>query len=616
MELLGNEIVKLSKILQTKILQIFLHLGCKFFTNSPDSVQHYSRLFQLIRPYRNWIIVSVICMAGYNLFAAAPAYYTKDIVDALTYGEKPELNQFVLVGFGIILIFFCKGAFHFGNNYALGHLIQKLLVHLRQQLFEHLLTLSFSYFSRSKTGDLLSRFTNDLNTFQNTLHIGITGPFRDFPQIFVFLMIMIYRSWQLALMTVFIIPVALFFIQRFGKHNNVAVSQRQLSFSDMSTLLLETISGIRIVKAFGMEKYESQRFAEANERLYHNQMQSVLISSYSTPVIEVVGAAAGAIIVTYGGYLIIHGQITAGDFSSFFISFFMLNDPVKKLNGFNLTLQEGVASIRRIFEVMDTPPEIISSPKAFKMPTFTKEISIQVDQFQYYSSVEPSLQNIYINVKKGEVIALVGSSGSGKTTLVNLIPRFHDVTTGRILIDGQDLRDLNLKDLRAQISVVTQETILFNDTIASNITYGQPNCSEEQMIAAAKAANAHHFINELQDGYQTFIGEKGMKLSGGQRQRLSIARALVKDAPILILDEATSALDSESEIEVQQAIEHLMENRTTIVIAHRLSTIRHADRIYVLEKGQIVEEGSHEKLLCQEGRYQQLHKMQFHDHFN
>ena len=582
---------------------------------TPSHKNIYLRLWRLISPFKGWVLFSILCMGGYNIFSAAPAYYAKDIVDALAYGNKPELSQFFLVGFGLILIFFFKGAFHFGNNYGLGHLIQKLLARLRQDLFDHLLTLSFSFYSRSKTGDLMSRFTNDLNTFQNTLHIGVTGPFRDFPQIFLLLGLMLYRSWELSLTTLVIIPIALYFIQIFGKRNSEAVNDRQLSFSDLSTLLMETISGIRIVKAFGMEKYESKRFDKANERLYDNQMRSILISSYSTPVIEVIGAAAGATIVAHGGYLIIHGQITAGGFTSFILSFFMLNDPIKKLNGFNLRLQEGTASIRRIFEIMDTEAEIVSPPNAVKLQRFEKSIDLKIDRFQYPLAEEPILQNIDLHVDRGEVVALVGSSGSGKTTMVNLLPRFHDIDKGAIRIDDYDLRELDLHSLRSQIAVVTQETILFNDSIANNITYGHPECSQERMIDAAMAANAHQFILQQPKGYGTLIGEKGVKLSGGQRQRLSIARALVKDAPILILDEATSALDSESEIEVQQAIERLMQNRTTIVIAHRLSTIRHAHRICVMEKGQIIEMGSHDELLALGGRYEQLHQMQFRAHF-
>ncbi|HBL56591.1 MAG TPA: ABC transporter ATP-binding protein [Deltaproteobacteria bacterium] len=574
------------------------------------------RLFGLIAPLKGWVIFSIVCMAGYNIFTAAPAYYAKDIVDTIAYGDNPELKQYFLVGIGLMIVFAIKGLFFFGHNYSVGHLVQSLIVKLRQQLFDHLVNLSLTFFTRSKTGDLISRFTNDLHVFQNMLQVGVTGPFRDIPQFFLLLSIMFYRSWQLAFVTMILIPVAVFFIQIFGQRNKIAVSKRQISFGGLSSLLVETISGVRVVKAFGMEKYESKRFKAANDDLYKNHMRSVMIDSYSYPIIEIIGAAAGATIVAYGGYLIINDQITPGDFTSFVISFFMLNEPVKKLNGFNLKLQEGFAAVRRIFDILDIEDEIVTSPNAKKITGFNQEINLNIKAFHYPDKDEPAVRDFQLRVQKGEAVALVGSSGSGKTTIANLIPRFYDITRGEITIDGNDLRDLDLVSLRKLIAIVTQDTILFNDTIASNITYGQPDCSKERMYAAARAANAHTFIKAQPDGYETEIGEKGGRLSGGQRQRLSIARALVKDAPILILDEATSALDSESEIEVQQAIEHLMENRTTIVIAHRLSTIRNADRICVMENGEIVEQGTHDELLSNGGRYQQLYEMQFQDQPN
>ena len=574
------------------------------------------RLYDLIAPLKVWVFFSMVCMAGYNIFSAAPAYYAKDIVDAIAYGDNPELKQYFLVGLGMIIVFAVKGLFFFGHNYSVGHLVQSLIVKLRQKLFDHLVNLSLTFFSRSKTGDLISRFTNDLHVFQNMLQVGVTGPFRDIPQFFLLLGIMFFRSWQLAVVTMIIIPIAIFFIQIFGQRNKIAVSKRQISFGGLSSLLVETITGVRVVKAFGMEKYESKRFKDANDDLYKNHMRSIMIDSYSYPIIEIIGASAGATIVAYGGYLIINGQITPGDFTSFVISFFMLNEPVKKLNGFNLKLQEGFAAVRRIFNILDVKDDIVILPNATKLTNFDREISLNIHAFHYPDQDEPAVKDFQLTVQKGEAVALVGSSGAGKTTIANLIPRFYDITRGEISIDGYDLRDLDLVSLRKMIAIVTQDTILFNDTIASNITYGQPDCSNERMYAAAQAANAHKFIAEQPQGYETVIGEKGVRISGGQRQRLSIARALVKDAPILILDEATSALDSESEIEVQQAIEHLMENRTTIVIAHRLSTIRNTDRICVMEKGQIVEQGTHDELLLREGRYQQLYEMQFQDQTN
>ena len=574
------------------------------------------RLYDLIAPLKVWVFFSMVCMAGYNIFSAAPAYYAKDIVDAIAYGDNPELKQYFLVGLGMIIVFAVKGLFFFGHNYSVGHLVQSLIVKLRQKLFDHLVNLSLTFFSRSKTGDLISRFTNDLHVFQNMLQVGVTGPFRDIPQFFLLLGIMFFRSWQLAFVTMIIIPIAIFFIQIFGQRNKIAVSKRQISFGGLSSLLVETITGVRVVKAFGMEKYESKRFKDANDDLYKNHMRSIMIDSYSYPIIEIIGASAGATIVAYGGYLIINGQITPGDFTSFVISFFMLNEPVKKLNGFNLKLQEGFAAVQRIFNILDVKDDIVILPNATKLTNFDREISLNIHAFHYPDQDEPAIKDFQLTVQKGEAVALVGSSGAGKTTIANLIPRFYDITRGEISIDGYDLRDLDLVSLRKMIAIVTQDTILFNDTIASNITYGQPDCSNERMYAAAQAANAHKFIAEQPQGYETVIGEKGVRISGGQRQRLSIARALVKDAPILILDEATSALDSESEIEVQQAIEHLMENRTTIVIAHRLSTIRNTDRICVMEKGQIVEQGNHDELLLREGRYQQLYEMQFQDQTN
>ena len=580
------------------------------------SSQIARRLFVLIAPLKGWVIFSIVCMAGYNIFTAAPAYYAKDIVDTIAYGDNPDLKQYFLVGLGLMIVFAIKGLFFFGHNYSVGHLVQSLIVKLRQQLFDHLVNLSLTFFTRSKTGDLISRFTNDLHVFQNMLQVGVTGPFRDIPQFFLLLSIMFVRSWQLAFVTMILIPVAVFFIQIFGQRNKIAVSQRQISFGGLSSLLVETISGVRVVKAFGMEKYESKRFKAANDDLYDNHMRSVMIDSYSYPIIEIIGAAAGATIVAYGGYLIINDQITPGDFTSFVISFFMLNEPVKKLNGFNLKLQEGFAAVRRIFDILDVEDEIVNSPNAKKITHFKQEINFNIKAFHYPDQDKPAVRDFKLRVQKGEAVALVGSSGSGKTTIANLIPRFYDITRGEITIDGNDVRDLDLVSLRKLIAIVTQDTILFNDTIASNITYGQPDCSKERMYAAAHAANAHTFITEQPDGYETLIGEKGGRLSGGQRQRLSIARALVKDAPILILDEATSALDSESEIEVQQAIEHLMENRTTIVIAHRLSTIRNANRICVIENGEIVEQGTHDELLSNGGRYQQLYEIQFQDQPN
>ena len=332
---------------------------------------------------------------------------------------------------------------------------------------------------------------------------------------------MFYRSWELSLVTLIIIPATLLFIHIFGLRNKKAVSDRQISFSELSTLVIETITGIRVVKAFGMEDYEKERINKASEELYSNHMRSIIIDSYSTPVIQVIGASAGATIVVYGGYLIIHGIITPGDFTSFILSFFMLNDPVAKMNGFNLKLQEGLAAIKRIFEIMDTEPDIVSKPDAKPFKSFEKSIELNVRAFHYPEQPEATLEDIQIKVKKGEAVALVGSSGAGKTTLANLIPRFFDVTRGEVLIDGVNVKDYDLQAMRSQIAIVTQDTILFNDSVANNIIYGQPDCSKERMYAAARAANAHEFVSQLTDGYDTLIGEKA---SNSQAVRDSVSR--------------------------------------------------------------------------------------------
>jgi subfamily B ATP-binding cassette protein MsbA len=450
-------------------------------------------------------------------------------------------------------------------------------------------------------------------TLQNAVRVVVLGPLRDIPQIFMFLGILLYRSWQLFLFSLVIIPIALALINRFGSRTKRLTTQRLASFGEMTTILHETINGIRVVKAFSMEAYERKRFAKANDDVLNRYNRTIRITSYSQPVLETIGALAGAGIIMYGGYLIIHQHITPGDFVSFLLAFFMLNDPIKKLNSFSLTVQEGLAAMERVYALLDIPPQEVDPPDAKALEPIRENLHIQVQRFAYEGVAEPALHEIDLEVKAGQVVALVGPSGAGKTTLVNLIPRFFELKEGAIRIDGVDTRQGTLASLRGQIAIVTQEIFLFNDTVANNIAYGNIDCPREVVIAAAKAAYADRFISELPLGYDTLVGEGGIHLSGGQRQRISIARALIKNAPILVLDEATSALDSESEQEVQKAIAALIQNRTTIVIAHRLSTIRAADLICVLDKGRIAERGGHDELMRRGGLYKKLHDMQFRD---
>jgi subfamily B ATP-binding cassette protein MsbA len=559
------------------------------------------------------LLIGVLCMAGYNVFTAAPAWYIKDVVDTLEKGDRPELWRFVLVGAAIVGIFAMRGLFFYLQQLLMGKVAEKLVCALRERLFNHLQRLSIAFFASKPSGELVSRFTTDLMTLQEALRVTISGPLRDLPQILLLLGMLMYRSWQLFLASVVLIPLAGWLISKFGKRSQKLTSQRLESFGDLTALLMETVNGIRVVKAFGMERYEEERFAKANAILQRRNMKTVHITAYSTPVLEVIGAAAGGFIFMFGGFLIIHGNISTGDFASFLFLFFTLNEPIKKLNGFTMKVQEGIAAASRVFELLSTEPEIADKPGAVQLPPLRDAIEIQVERFAYGGNERPALQGVRMQIKAGQVVALVGVSGSGKTTLVNLLPRFYDLKEGRILIDGLNIQDATISSLRRQIAVVTQDIFLFNDTVAANIAYGKIDCPQEQIEGAARAANAHDFILELPQGYATVIGERGMHLSGGQRQRLAIARALIKNAPILILDEATSALDSESEREVQIAIEHLLAGRTTIVIAHRLSTIRRADRIYVLDQGQIVEQGRHEELLAAGGIYKKLYEMQFRE---
>lgn len=583
------------------------------FWGGQDEFGKLKRLFSMIMEYKALIFTALACMIAFNLLNALPAWYIKDVVDALQGGSVPDISRFVMVGAAIFAIFAVKGVFFFAHNYLLGKVTQRMVHALRSRLYAHLHTLSFSYFSNQSAGDLISRFTADLVTLQNSIRTIVLGPLRDVPQIFLFLGILMYRSWQLFALSVVIIPIALLLINRFGRRTKRLTTQRLASFGEMTTILHETIGGMRVVKAFGMASYEQARFEKVNDDVLRRYNRTIRIMSYSQPMLETIGALAGAAIIMFGGYLIIQGTITPGDFVSFILAFFMLNDPIMKLNSFHLQVQEGVAAAERVFQVLDIPPQEVDPPGVTELSPIRDRLEVEVRRFAYGGKDIPALQDIQLTVPVGHVVALVGPSGAGKTTLVNLIPRFFQLEEGAVRIDGVDVREGTLASLRHQIAIVTQEIFLFNDTVANNIAYGNIECPREDIVAAAKAAYAHDFISALPEGYETMVGEGGVRLSGGQRQRLSIARALIKDAPILILDEATSALDSEAEQEVQKAITALIRNRTTIVIAHRLSTIREANTIYVMEGGRMVEEGGHEDLLAKNGLYKKLHDMQFRD---
>jgi subfamily B ATP-binding cassette protein MsbA len=486
---------------------------------------------------------------------------------------------------------------------------QRVVADLRAELYRKIQTQSLAFFAKNPTGALISRVINDVSCIQGAVSEAITSLLKDSFTLVCLIFVIFYRDWQLAIIAMFVFPLAVYPITKFGKRMRSVAMRTQVTMGSLITLLQETISGTRIVKAFSMEEYENRRFSGENERLFRLILKAISITAVSSPFMEFLGGLGISAIIFYGGYQVIHGQSTPGTFFSFLTALIMLYEPIKRLAGVNNMFQQGIAGADRVFSIIDLVPEIRNAPNALPLPRISREIEIREVSFRYEET--PVLKHINLTIKAGEVVAFVGMSGGGKTTLVNLIPRFYDVTEGAILIDGHDIRSVTVESLRGQIAIVTQQTILFNDTVRNNIAYGDIDRTREEIIAAATAANAHAFIMPLPMGYDTLIGEQGTKLSGGERQRISIARALLKNAPILILDEATSSLDSESEIEVQEALENLMKGRTTLVIAHRLSTIRNADRIIVLVNGEIREEGTHDYLLSCQGEYCRLYNMQF-----
>jgi len=569
----------------------------------------YRRLLQFVKPYWRRLAGAMVCMLMVSGATSASAFLVKPVLDDIFF--KKDLFMLKLLPFAIIALFLVKGIFDYGQSYLMSYVGQRIIADLREKIYNHLQSLSLSFFTRHPTGVLMSRIINDVNLVQGAVSEAVTGLIKDFFTIIGLVVVVFYRDWKLALVAMVVFPLAIYPLVKFGRKLRSYSYRSQTTMGDISAILMETISGNRIVKAFNMEDYERKRFAGENRKLFNLLMKSVRVRALSHPLMEFLGGVGIAFIVFYGGYNVIKGVATPGTFFSFLAALLMLYEPVKRLSGVNNTIQQGLAAASRIFEVLDAIPEIRNKPGAKPLHSITQGIEFQDVSFRYEE--EWVLKNINLQIKVGEVVAFVGASGGGKTTLLNLLPRFYDVSSGRILIDGVDIRDYTIESLRSMIGIVTQQTILFNDTVKNNIAYGKMGEPMEEIIKAAQAANAHGFIQNLPQGYDTIIGEQGIKLSGGERQRISIARALLKNAPILILDEATSSLDSESEVEVQKALEYLMQGRTTLVIAHRLSTVRRADRIVVISNGTIKEIGTHEELLEKNGEYKRLYLMQFID---
>ena len=565
------------------------------------------RLLKLVKAQWLRLFLAMLCMMAVAALTAATAYIVKPVLDEIFF--KKDIRMLRLLPFAIIILYILRGSCYFGQAYLMNYVGHGIIKRLRDKLYSHIHMLSLSFFHKHDTGTLMARITNDVSKVKGMVSDAVTGVLKDFFTIIGLLFVIFYRDWKLALIAVTVLPVAVIPIVSFGRRVRKLSTRCQEAVADMSSLLHETFTGTRIVKAFGMEPYENKRFFEKTARLFKYEIKTVMVKAMSSPVMELLGGIGITLIIWYGGYKVITGTSTPGTFFSFMAALIMLYEPIKRISKLNNVIQEGLAAVVRIYDILDTDSDVVESKNAIELKPRNYSVVFRNISFKYQDQMV--LKDIDLEVRNSEIVALVGMSGGGKTTLVNLIPRFYDVTEGAVLIDGYDIRDVTIKSLRNQIGIVTQDPILFNDTIRNNIAYGRLNSSDADIMAAAKAAHAYDFIQGFPDRFETVVGERGVRLSGGEKQRICIARALLKNAPILILDEATSSLDSESELLVQEALENLMKSRTTFVIAHRLSTIRSADRIIVIVNGRVVEEGKHEDLLALSGEYHKLYNMQF-----
>ncbi|NOX67515.1 MAG: ATP-binding cassette domain-containing protein [Chlorobi bacterium] len=612
----------------------------------------FLRILAFVKPFWKHLVLSIVSVFLFALMNGLSIYLTIPLLDALFQQGSTEtavqaapkssasnlvpdwvnntindisqsFQNYVLSGdvadvlfkisILIIIAFALKNLFSYISSYFMAYVEQGMIRDLRNKLYQHLHKLPMSFFKNERTGDLISRITSDVGRIQQSITAVFLNIFRDPITIIVFFGIAFSISWKLTLFSLLIVPLSIGIIGWIGSKLRKQSLLLQKKLGNITALLQETISGVKIVKAFGMEDFETKRFEHETQRFFEIILKKVRISNISSPTTEIIAVILGAIIIYFGGRLVlIDHEIKASEFMGFLFAIFQMMPPMKQMSTLNNKIQESIGAASRVFEILDTEPNIsnIENPKA--LDSFDDKIRFENVTFQYSDSPEKILDNVSLVARKGQIIALVGSSGAGKTTLVDLIPRFYDPTEGRVLIDEKDLKEVRIEDLRKLMGIVTQETVLFNETVYNNIAYGLTDTPKEKVIEVAKIANAHDFILELPNGYETIIGEQGTKISGGQRQRISIARALLKNPPIMIFDEATSALDNESEVLVQEAIEHLMKERTTFVIAHRLSTIRNADKIFVLDKGRIVQEGKHDELLLdEEGIYKKLYELQF-----
>jgi subfamily B ATP-binding cassette protein MsbA len=573
-------------------------------------VKVFFRLLKYARPHRARLAAALGAMVLYGAAAAGVAALIQPIFDDVL----PNRENLAPMAIAILVIYLVKGIGAYLSSYLMTDVGQRVVRDLRNVLFRHILGQSVAFFSAHATGRLMSRLTNDVGQVQRAVSDIIGDMARESLSIVGFTCLLFYYDARLALVCLTGAPLVVYPLVRLGQRVRRTARRSQEALEQMSHLSAEAIAGHRIVKAFGGEEREAGRFERAAQHFYRTIMQVTRVLSMLPPLMEFIGGVAFVAALVYGSQEIVAGRLTQGEFTAFIVALFMMYAPAKKLSRVNADLQQAMAAGERVFEILDSHNEVQERPGAVVFPRFRRSIEFKDVRFAYGDNHDrATLDGVNFSVPAGHVLAIVGRSGAGKTTLVNLIPRFYDVTEGAIRVDGVDLRDMTLASLRSNIGIVTQDTVLFDDSIATNIAYGRPAATPDEIEAASRAAHAHEFIEQLGLGYDALIGERGQRLSGGQRQRIAIARAILRDSPILILDEATSSLDAESEMLVQDALVNLMRNRTSFVIAHRLSTVRRADTIVVLDRGCIVETGTHDSLLARGGAYARLYELQLRD---
>ena len=583
--------------------------------------ERHKQLLEYIKGGWIKLFFSMICMLVVAGSSSATAFIVKPVLDDIFLKQNEAMLK--LMPILVVIIFILRGVAMYGQEYLMNYVGEHIIKRLRDALFDRIIGLPLAFFHKERTGVLMSRITNDVNVIKNMVSTAVTGSLRDVFTVIGLTGVILYRDWQLALIAIFVLPLAFYPMLEFGRRVRRFSTSSQVSMAELNAFLHETFTGNKIVKAFGMEATEKQSFFNKNQKVFRFEIKSFRAKALTSPVMEVIGGIGVALVIWYGGHNVINGTSTPGTFFSFMTAVMMLYTPVKQLMKLNNTVQQGLAASDRVFDILEARSDILDPASPKPVQPGSHRVTFDHVFFSYGGArvemgceAENVLKNINLDVMPGEIIALVGMSGGGKTSLVNLIPRFYDVTGGAILLDGMDIRDIAIRDLRREVAIVTQEPILFNDTIRSNIAYGKPDASEQEVFDAAKAAYIYDFVQTLPKGFDTVIGELGSRLSGGEKQRMCIARALLKDAPILILDEATASLDTESERLVQKALENLMKGRTSFVIAHRLSTISYASRIVVIVGGRIVEEGGHQELIARKGEYYSLYQMQFSDNRN